>query len=822
MHCPRCQEDLKENARFCSGCGLSMDSLDNPTEQMPSEAKVVYNLADDTLLGQTLDGKYEIIARIGTGGMGIVYRAHRLHIGDEVAVKIMAAKYLDSSSAIERFRREARAAAKLQHPNIVAIHDFNEPHTADIPAYIVMEFLNGLSLRDLLHQEGKLEFHRAMNLMKQICAGVGAAHRHNIVHRDLKPDNIIILPADSNREYETVKVVDFGIAKLRDQSEELTLTQTGAALGTPFYMSPEQCRGESPDIRSDVYSLGAMMYEMIVGHPPFVGSSPHVVAAKHLTEEMSPFPEKMDLPFAFEYVIRRALSKDPQARQSNADIFSLEFLSVAGKVQTAQQDAKPSQDSKKSFEYSTLLEDAETKHFFAVTTGEQQFEVDQTEVISPINSYDETVLETEVESEQEEIVSSDEHHANSHQTSADSMLVQRPSFIQQLKNHWKSIIFPPVILIVFLASLLFIFYAINYLFFSKSGFDLIIEGAPPNSRVFIDGIEKSTTTSSPRTAYIIRDLKAGVRNIRVTCNGYADFNGTVRGEDGEEKRMFITLTSVMRNDTRNYEPYSQMSEKEKNQFILSEAERISRQINPPKGYVIPSDVIEIIRKRVDLYSQRSQIPTTKNCKDNKCCFEKNNLSSVYENGKNNAAVITKSFERNGVQPLLGIYLAMVQTEYCSCFYDTETSAKGIFRIIGPVAELYGLKVIYEDNKPDDRCNVEFVSNAAAKYLKDRLSENRKSPLSNLLALTFYEMSPSSTKAEILKLLSTSSNSDKAQQTFWKLVFNAYKDEKENAKTREFPGLAIIPKFFAAAIVGENPRLFGVDMEPLSSYTLENQ
>jgi serine/threonine-protein kinase len=162
-------------------------------------------------------------------------------IGDEVAVKVLHQRLTGDEKLVERFRREARAAAQLHHPNVVTIHDYGEARGAEAFAYIVMELVHGESLRELLRREGRLEAPRAVSLMRDVCAGVGAAHRRGIVHRDIKPDNIIVTPEDEDRPAESVKVVDFGIAKLRDMAaENSTLTEAGTMVGTLFYMSPEQ------------------------------------------------------------------------------------------------------------------------------------------------------------------------------------------------------------------------------------------------------------------------------------------------------------------------------------------------------------------------------------------------------------------------------------------------------------------------------------------------------------------------------------------------------------------------------------------------------
>jgi serine/threonine protein kinase len=331
MNCQRCEHVVREGESFCGNCGAAIDSLEttlispvaNP--ESPPEA--------DPLLGQILDSKYELLERLGQGGMGAVYKARRRHIGDEVAIKILLEKYLAGQEATERFRREARAAAMLRHPNIVAIHDFSDAAGTKDPAYIVMELVEGSSLRAQLKQEGKIDFERAVTLLRGVCAGVGLAHRKGIIHRDLKPDNIIIAPPHNPGDSETVKVIDFGIAKLREVDTGSSLTQTGFLVGTPFYMSPEQCLGEPLDQRSDVYSLGAILYEMLGGSPPFTGPTPVSVVAKHLSD-MPVSLDRHGIAPELDQVCRRALAKNPDERYQSVDDFYQDLQRVTESVRS--------------------------------------------------------------------------------------------------------------------------------------------------------------------------------------------------------------------------------------------------------------------------------------------------------------------------------------------------------------------------------------------------------------------------------------------------------------------------------------------------------
>lgn len=327
MNCQQCQHEIKDGAKFCPLCGAQQHFAPSVNSTAQEETIVnasVGNTPIDKLVGRVLDNRYELVDKLGEGGMGAVYRARRLHIGDEAAVKILHEKFVDEPATVERFQREAKAAAMLQHPNVVTIYDFSAARGVgdeSAPAYIVMELIRGESLRDLLQREGGLPTSRAVHLMREICAGVGAGHRRGVVHRDLKPDNVIVLSANSERETETVKVVDFGIAKLRDMTnavQQPTLTQVGSVIGTPYYMSPEQCRGDSLDARSDVYALGALFYEMLTGAPPFTAPTVTGVIAKHLTEPPPPLPAKPDLSPQLAQVVQRALAKDPAQRQADA------------------------------------------------------------------------------------------------------------------------------------------------------------------------------------------------------------------------------------------------------------------------------------------------------------------------------------------------------------------------------------------------------------------------------------------------------------------------------------------------------------------------
>ena len=318
--CPACELFLNKEAMFCADCGSPLSLPGTSTHpyyenHFYSSLPTVRLVNPDPLIGHVIDGKYELKAKLGEGGMSLVYRARRVHIGDDVAVKILTGKFVKDDAALARFRREARAAAMLRHPSVITIHDFGETDDEHAPAFIVMEFVKGTPLRELLSTENHFSVERGVRLMRGICAGVGAAHRQGVVHRDLKPENILVIAPEDDFELETVRVVDFGLAKLLADAGAVS---AGSVVGTPFYMSPEQCLGEPLDPRSDVYSLGVMFYEMLSGKKPFAAETVSGVINRHLTEPPPPFSASLGIPRRVSMGIMHALAKDPDARPQTA------------------------------------------------------------------------------------------------------------------------------------------------------------------------------------------------------------------------------------------------------------------------------------------------------------------------------------------------------------------------------------------------------------------------------------------------------------------------------------------------------------------------
>jgi len=262
---------------------------------------------------QVLGERYEIGGVLGRGGMAEVHRGRDLRLGREVAVKVLRSDLARDPSFQVRFRREAQAAASLNHPAIVAVYDTGEDRTTTgATPYIVMEYVEGETLRDVIRREGHLSAERAMSLAADICGALDFSHRNGIVHRDVKPGNVMITPQG------TVKVMDFGIARAVSDSAA-TMTSTAAVIGTAQYLSPEQARGESVDARSDVYSMGCLLYELVTGAPPFSGDSPVAVAYQHVREDPRlPSSINPEVPPELDAILLKAMSKNPANRYQSA------------------------------------------------------------------------------------------------------------------------------------------------------------------------------------------------------------------------------------------------------------------------------------------------------------------------------------------------------------------------------------------------------------------------------------------------------------------------------------------------------------------------
>jgi eukaryotic-like serine/threonine-protein kinase len=350
--CVSCGGRNGTNARFCDQCGLSLGqsfnattlTISSPPVSLPmstrslgtastrpppamsavrSAAPALQDLATDAreladpLIGVVVAERYRIKERIGRGGMGVVYRVEHARIGKLMALKLLTGELTRDPHQVARFKREAQLVSRLSHPNTVQVFDFG---ASDGLVYLAMEYLKGEDLGHLIRRTGPLSVERTLKVVIQVCSSLSEAHAMGMVHRDLKPENIIVVQGGD--EEDLVKVLDFGLAKLREGGELSDVTSSGAIVGTPYYMSPEQIRGDDVGPESDVYALGALTYACLTGNVVFDAQTPMGVLTKHLTElPESPsrrFPD-LKIPVSLSQIVMATLEKDPKRRLRTVD-----------------------------------------------------------------------------------------------------------------------------------------------------------------------------------------------------------------------------------------------------------------------------------------------------------------------------------------------------------------------------------------------------------------------------------------------------------------------------------------------------------------------
>lgn len=310
--CPKCRTEYPDDITLCPVDGLALET------------------SDDSLIGQTLAGKYRIDERLSEGGMGTVYRGTHILMDKTVAVKVLHPSLAADEKIIARFSREARAASRISHPHALSVTDFGEDEKGRV--FLVMEYLQGKTLKQIIREEGPMGVERVVEIMRQIGGALDAAHCQGVVHRDLKSENVMLLNT-SGADY--ARVLDFGIAKIMEPEGgyDAELTAPNLVIGTPQYMSPEQCSQSSAiDSRSDIYSLGIILYEMLVGRVPFSGESSTAIMLKQMQE---PAPSVLEarpgLPHSIGQVVARALAKEPDKRYQRVGEL-IEDLTVAASI----------------------------------------------------------------------------------------------------------------------------------------------------------------------------------------------------------------------------------------------------------------------------------------------------------------------------------------------------------------------------------------------------------------------------------------------------------------------------------------------------------
>jgi serine/threonine-protein kinase len=299
--CAGCAARFTAGPNFCPVCGTS----------------IMGEAPRDPLLGMVVSDRYKILSVLGRGGMGVVYKCEHVRMGKAMAIKLLHGDLARETKVLERFRREAQAISRLSSPYTVSVFDYG---TSDGLTYLVMELVEGEDLGRLLRARHHLAPTRAARIVAQACESLAEAHEKGIVHRDVKPENLLVIRGRDGSEQ--VKMLDFGLARIRDTDDRNDISVQGALLGTPYYMAPEVISGKEADARADIYAIGAMLYRCLVGVPPFTGSSPIAVLTKALTEPLiSPATRRPDLeiPPELDALVCRCLAREPEARMQKID-----------------------------------------------------------------------------------------------------------------------------------------------------------------------------------------------------------------------------------------------------------------------------------------------------------------------------------------------------------------------------------------------------------------------------------------------------------------------------------------------------------------------
>jgi len=322
IKCPKCNSENPDTQQFCGECGTQVVS----SEEIPaSPTKTLETPTEELTTGSTFAGRYQIIEELGKGGMGKVYKVHDTEINEKVALKLLKPDIAADKKTIERFRNELKFARKIRHKNVCQMYDLNKEEGTH---YITMEYIRGEDLKRLIRKMGSLSPGQTISIAKQVCEGLAEAHKLGVVHRDLKPQNVMV------DEEGNARIMDFGIAR---SIKEKGITGAGVMIGTPEYMSPEQVEGKEVDQRSDFYSLGTILYEMVTGRVPFEGDTPFTIGIKHKSEEpKDPRELNAQIPEELSRVILRCMEKDKEKRYQSAGEVRSELENIEKGIPTTE------------------------------------------------------------------------------------------------------------------------------------------------------------------------------------------------------------------------------------------------------------------------------------------------------------------------------------------------------------------------------------------------------------------------------------------------------------------------------------------------------
>jgi serine/threonine protein kinase len=322
MNCPKCNFENPADTKFCGECAAPL----HPSEEISASlTETLETPKEELTTGSTFAGRYQIIEELGKGGMGKVYKAQDTDLKEKVAIKLLRPEIAADKKTIERFKNELKFARKIRHKNVCQMYDLNKEKGAH---YITMEYVDGKDLKSMIRMMGQLSSGKTIFIAKQVCEGMAEAHRLGVVHRDLKPQNIMV------DEEGNARIMDFGIAR---SLKTKGITAAGVMIGTPEYMSPEQVEGKDVDQRSDIYSLGVILYEMVTGRVPFEGDTPFTIGVKHKSESpKDPKELNTQLPEDLNLVILRCLEKDKENRYQSAGEVRAELTRIEKGIPTTE------------------------------------------------------------------------------------------------------------------------------------------------------------------------------------------------------------------------------------------------------------------------------------------------------------------------------------------------------------------------------------------------------------------------------------------------------------------------------------------------------
>ncbi len=547
--CPKCAQTYEDRQQVCP---------------IDKTALIIV----DPMIGRLLDNRYQIISKIGEGGMGAIYKAVHSEMGRTCAIKLMTAISTGNEDAVARFKREAKMASRIDNPHAVIIYDFGVAEGGML--FLAMEFIDGKPLSRAMAEQRMLPIDRVVHITNQIAEGLAAAHALEIVHRDLKPDNIMVTRKGNDSDY--VKVLDFGIAKtVADDGEGAeNLTKTGFVLGTPVYMSPEQLLGEKLDPRSDIYSLAIIVYQMLGGQLPFTGDNPQSVMMKRITS--NPVPLRSIAPTvseAIEQVVMDGLARDAENRTPTVETFA-KALSLAARGSTKPVGDRPTQRMPEveshTMEWSRLQTDAQksaptkedgtltfqspstverSRDTYPLTQAGQPFTQPQTAERPPQRRtaentalpFDPAPAQSPTIKEQSmapSIAPTPEKFITNKDLNAP--VPSRTEVVSQPVRRSK-----PIVLWAGIGAAVIAIAVIAFLLIPRggSGFAINIKGAPPGSMVYVNDAQRSSVGSDGTIK--LADLQPGQAAVRITRDGYTEFTTTVSGNKGEEKSVDAML-----------------------------------------------------------------------------------------------------------------------------------------------------------------------------------------------------------------------------------------------------------------------------------------